>query len=248
MAERAAQDRTRRRFARRQWARRWLVWRRVLVGVLLVASIAFAIYGIYFSPWLRVEGAEVTGTSQLTETEVLAAAEVPTGDALARVDLAEIEAQIEGRLTAVKSVDASRRWPHDIRIEVDEWQPLAVVTEGSAYVFLAEGGDTFTFDRMPQQPPASLPRVDVGSQADRFALEEAAAVVAALEDEVTRLVDYIEVTSADLILLHLGEGRTVTWGSSDESDQKAEVLLTLLEARPDATSYDVSVPGLPATK
>jgi len=257
VVERAAKDRTRRRFARRQWARRWLAWRRLLVGVLVIAAVGFAIYAIYLSPWLRVEGADVTGTSQLTEAEVLLAAKVPTGDALARVDLTEIEAQIEGRLTAVEAVDATRQWPHEIRIEIEEREPIAVVTEGSGYVFLAAGGYAFTYvevnedgvlkPEVPKDPPGHLPRVVVGSQADRFALEEAAAVVTALDPDVTRLVDHIEVESADRILLRLREGRVVTWGSSEESDQKAAVLLSLLEAEPDATSYDVSVPGLPAT-
>lgn len=248
MAERASGDRSRRRFARRQWARRWLAWRPVLVAVLAVGSVVFAVYGVYFSPWLRVEGAEITGTSQLSEAEVLAAAELPIDDPLAKVDLAAIEAAIEGRLTAVKSVDATRQWPHDIRIEIEEWQPLAVVTEGAGYTFLAEGGDTFTFASMPNQPPTDLPRVVVGSEADRLALEEAAAVVAALDDAVTRRVDHIQVDTADRILLELRDGKQVTWGSSEESDQKADVLLRLLDARPQAQSYDVSVPGLPATK
>ncbi len=248
MAERVTQDRSRRRFARRQWARRWLALRYVLVVVLVTGTIGFAVYGVYFSSWLRVEGGEVTGTSQLTDAEVLAAADLPTGDALVRVDLDAIETQVEGRLTAVKSVDASRKWPHDIRIDIEEWQPLAVVVAGSTYTFLAESGDTFTFDKMPQQPPASLPRVVVGSAADRLALEEAAAVAASLDAAVTKLVDHIQVDTADEILLELRDGREVTWGSADQSDEKARVLLNLLDVRPGAQTYDVSVPGLPATR
>ncbi len=248
MADRSVQDRSRRRFARRQWARRWLAWRPLLTLVLLLGAIGFAVYGVYFSPWLRVEGAEVTGTSQLAEAEVLAAAEVPAGDALAQVDLAAIETRIEGRLTAVRSVNVSRQWPHDLRIEIEEWQPLAVVADGSSYEFLAQSGATFTFESMPQRPPADLPLVRVGSGADLRALEEAAAVVASLDDAVTRLVDHIEVETADQIVLALSEGRTVEWGSSEQSDEKARVLLTLLDQRPQATTYDVSVPGLPATR
>ena len=248
MAERAVQDRSRRRFVRRQWARRWVTVRYVLVVVLVLGVVAFGIYGLYFSSWLRVEGGEISGTSQLSETEVLDAAELPLDDPMVRVDLGEIEARIEARLTAVRSVDATRQWPHDIRIEIEEWQPLAVVTEGSAYTFLAESGDTFTFSSMPKNPPASLPRVVVGSDADRLALEEAAAVVAALDDAVTKLVDHVEVETADKILLLLKDGSQVTWGSADQSDEKAEVLLRLLDAKPDAQAYDVSVPSLPTTK
>jgi cell division protein FtsQ len=241
-------DRSRRRFARRQWSRRWLAWRPVLLLVLVVGAIGFAVYGLYFSSWLRLEGVEVSGTSQLSDEEVLAAADVPLDDPLVRVDLDEIEARLEGRLTAVKSVDASRQWPHDVRIEVEEWQPLAVVLEGASFTFLAESGDTFTFAQMPKQPPASLPQVRVGSQADRLALEEAAAVVASLDEAVTKRVDHIEVETADQILLQLQDGREVTWGSAEQSDDKAEVLLNLLEARPQAQVYDVSVPSLPTTR
>ena len=248
MAERSIQDRSRRRFARRQWTRRWLTWRPILTVVLVVGVIGFAVYGLYFSTWLRVEAAEVSGTSQLSQAEVLDAAELPVDDAMITVDLGEIEARVEARLTAVKSVEASRQWPHDIKIEIEEWQPLAVVIEGASFSFLAESGDTFTFAQMPKQAPASLPEVQVGSQADRLALEEAAAVVASLDDGVTRRVDHIEVETADQILLVLRDGREVTWGSADQSDEKAAVLLNLLEARPDAQAYDVSVPSLPATR
>lgn len=248
MPERSPQDRSRRRFARRQWARRWLAWRPILVLVLLVGAIGFAVYSIYLSPWLRVEGADVTGTSQLTESEVLTAADVPTGDALARVDLTEVEARIEGRLTAVKAVDVSRQWPHDLRIEIEEWQPLAVVAEDTTYEFLAESGDTFTYAGMPRRVPDDLPLVRVGSGADLRALEEAASVVASLDVEVARLVDHLEVETADRIVLDLGDGRSVQWGSADQSDEKARVLLALLDQRPDAQTYDVSVPGLPATR
>ncbi|MDZ5620643.1 cell division protein FtsQ/DivIB [Nocardioides bizhenqiangii] len=248
MADRSTQDQSRRRFARRQWARRWLAWRPVLATVLVLGAVGFAIYGLYFSSWLTVEGAEVSGTSQLAEAEVLDAAELPIDEALVTVDLDEIEARVDGRLTAVKSVDASRQWPHEIRIEIEEWRPLAVVIEGSSFTFLAESGDTFTFEQMPKEPPVSLPQVKLGSQADRLALQEAAAVVASLDDEVARLVDHIEVETADEILLELRDGREVRWGSAAQSDEKAVVLLNLLDARPEAQTYDVSVPSLPAAK
>lgn len=248
MPDRSTQDRSRRRFARRQWARRWLTLRKVLVAVLVVGGIAFAVYGLYFSPWLRVEGAAVTGTSQLTDAEVITAAEIPTGDALVRADLAAIEARIEGRLTAVRSVDASRQWPHDIRIEIEEWRPLAVVAEGTSYSLLAESGDTFTYPGMPARPPAELPQVVVGSEADRLALEEAAEVVAALDPAVAERVDHISVNAVDDIVLSLRDGQEVTWGSAEQSDAKAEVLLNLLDVEPDADTYDVSVPGMPAAR
>ncbi|WP_231123848.1 hypothetical protein [Nocardioides sambongensis] len=73
-------QKARRRFARRQWARRWLTWRYVLVAALLVGLLGLGVYGVYFSPWLRAEEVSVTGTDMLTTDEVLAAADVETGE------------------------------------------------------------------------------------------------------------------------------------------------------------------------
>lgn len=246
MAERSSQARTRRRFVRRQWARRWVVLRYVAVAALLLGAVGLGVYALYFSSWLRLEGASVAGTSQLTEEEVLAAADVPTGDALVGVDLDAIKTRVKS-LTAVQSVDVSREWPHDVHIEVHEREPIAIVPEGPTYVFLSDTGDTFTYGGMPKQPPSSLPVVKVASDADRFALQEAADVVASLDPAVAKLVDHIEVDTADEIRLALGDDRIVEWGSADLSEEKARVLLDLLDARPDAGTYNVSVPSLPTT-
>ena len=53
--------------------------------------------------------------------------------------------------------------------------------------------------------------------------------------------------SVDQITLRLRDGREVLWGSADQSAEKAEVLAGLLAARPKASGYDVSVPGMPTT-
>lgn len=242
MSRRTPQDRTRKRFARRQWARRWLTWRYLLAAFLVVGGIGFAVYGVFFSPWLRVEGAEVTGTSQLTEETVLAVADVPDDVPLARVDLDEIAERVDD-LDTVRSVDVSRQWPHEILIEVTERTPVAVVATSGGFTQLdAEG---FRFGNL-DKAPAGLPRVEVGSSAEPDALEEAALVVSSLTEEVAALVDHVEVETIDEILLELRDGRRVRWGSAEQSEEKAEVLLTLLQH--DAQIYDVSVPGMPTTR
>ncbi|HWJ83313.1 MAG TPA: FtsQ-type POTRA domain-containing protein [Nocardioides sp.] len=241
MADRSTQARARKRFARRQWARRWLTWRYVLAAVLVAGLVGFTVYSVYFSPWLRVEGAEVTGNSLLTEAEILDTADVPEGGALARVDLDAIAVRVRS-LPAVKSVDVSRKWPHDVRIDVTEREPVAVVARGGGYVDLDEDG--VTFGRFAR-PPAGLPRVETGPDAEPSALEEAAHVVAALPDEVSALVDHVQVDTVDQILLVLKDGRQVKWGSAEQSDEKAKVLLALLDRK--AQVYDVSVPGMPTT-
>ena len=50
----------------------------------------------------------------------------------------------------------------------------------------------------------------------------------------------------DRIRLELAGGRTVMWGSAEDSAEKAEVLAVLLGR--DARQIDVSVPGRPTTR
>ena len=64
--------------------------------------------------------------------------------------------------------------------------------------------------------------------------------------EVVELVDYVAVRTVDEITLHLRDGRLVRWGSADQSEEKAAVLLALLDRK--AQTYDVSVPGAPTTR
>lgn len=237
-----APDRARKAFARRQRARRWMTWRRVVAVVLAVALLGLGVYALYFSAWLRTEGSELTGNDLLTTEQVLTAAEVPTGGPLVRVDLDAIERRIKS-LAAVKGVDVSRKWPHRVRIEIVERTPIAVLDLGGRVAALDADGTTFP---APQRAREGLPRVTVGSGATKDALQEGAAVVASLDPEVAELLDHVEVRTVDEILLHLGDGRLVRWGSSDQSEDKAAVLLELLDRK--ARIYDVSVPGAPTTR
>lgn len=238
---RSPQDSSRRRFQRRQWGRRWLTWRYVLYAVVAVLLAGFAVYAVYFSPWLRTEGVQVEGIQQLTKEQVLGAADVPLGGPLAREDLHAIEQRVEA-LAIVKSADVSRSWPHDVRIVVTERTPVAVLARGRFYVQVDASGVTF----MPRlRTPGTLPAIDTGVAADANALAEGAKVAASLPPAVAKLVDHIEVSTIDRIQLSLRDGRAVLWGSSEQSTEKAKVLLALLKTK--AHSIDVSVPGLPTT-
>lgn len=240
--ERSPQDRMRRAFARRQRARRWLTWRYVLAAVLLVAAVGFGVYAIYFSAWLRADAVQVVGNAQLSEKQVLTTADVPLGGPLATVDLHAIELRLKS-LATVKKVDVSRTWPHDVRIEIVERTPVAVLDRGDRLTNLDASG--VAFGRLAKAP-AGLPRVKVGAGADSDALAEGAAVVVALDSAVAELVDFVEVRTVDEIDLHLRDGRLVRWGSAEQADDKAAVLLELLNR--EAQVYDVSVPGAPTTR
>ncbi len=235
--------RSRRRFARRQWARRWLAWKPVVAVLLLLALLVGGIWLVFFSSYLAVQGVQVTGVQQLKAADVERAAAVPHGDPLARVDLDRIRTRVAS-LAAVKSADVTRQWPDEVRIAVVERQPVAVVEIGGQLRGMDDDGVVF---RGYAKAPADLPRVQTPAGTGTEALREGALVVGSLPEALAAEVDHVDVRSIDEISLQLRDGREVEWGSAERSEQKAAVLADLLAAV-DAQRYDVSVPGQPTTR
>jgi cell division protein FtsQ len=234
----------RRRFTRRQWARRWLAWRRVVVAVLLLVVLVTAGWLVFFSPVLAVSGVQVTGTRVLSPAVVRRAASVPLGTPVATVGLDAITARVE-RLPAVKSVDVSRSWPDRVRIDVVERRPVAVVEGGRGTPLRGVDREGVLFRRFPSRP-RTLPIVRMGAKTGTDALAEAATVAGSLPAGLARKVRYVQVQTVDTISLELRSGRTVRWGSADDSADKARVLDRLLGVK--ASFFDVSVPGQPVIR
>jgi cell division protein FtsQ len=237
-----ATSRSRKAFARRQWARRWLTWKYVVASVLLLAVVVGGIWLVWFSSVLAVQKVDVSGATTLSRSEVLDAAQVPEGEPLARVDIAAIAARVRA-LAVVKTVDVTREWPHGVRITLTERTPVAVVELGGRLRGVDADGVVF---RAYAQAPPGLPHIQTTSDTSPDALAEGAAVVAALPDPIATRVDHLEVVTVDEITLVLKDGRTVQWGSSDQSDLKAEVLQALLRHR--GHDFDVSAPGQPTVR
>ena len=241
--EARAELRTRQRFARRQWARRWMRWKYVVVSVLLVALVVTAGWLVFFSSTLAVAKVEVAGNQLLSDQKVLRIAAVPEGEQLAFVDLDDAARRV-ATLSEVKAVDVTRAWPDGVLITVTERTAIAVVDIAGKIRGLDAEGIVF---RDYKSAPPGLPRVRPTTSAGTDALKEAAGVVSALPDDLAARVDHVEVQTIDQITLVLRDGRQVMWGSADESELKATVLVTLLQNQ-EAKVYDVSVPGSPVTK
>lgn len=238
-----ASRRTRRRFARRQWSRRWLSLRYVLGFVALVALLGTSIWLVFFSATLQVQHVEVVGNELLSDARIREVADVPVGDQLALVDLGRADARVAS-LAEVKSVDVTRTWPDGVRIEVVERTAVAVVELAGRIRGLDADGVVF---RDYQAVPKGMPRIRPGGAAGTDALKEAATVVSALPDDLATRVDHVEVETVDQITLVMRDQRQVLWGSAEQSALKAEVIDRLLAAV-QAPVYDVSVPGNPTTR
>ena len=233
--------RSRRRFARRQWLRRWLVWRYVIGSVLLVALAAGAIWLVFLSSVLTVKHVDVQGESLLSRQQILTAAKVPDGAHLADLDLSAIQSRV-GALAPVRRVDVSRSWPDGVLIKVTERTAVAAVQVGGTYHAMDAEGVLFRdYPRVPAGMPLVVPTTGTGSAA----LAEAAQVIASLPQGLAARVDHVQVSGVDQISLAMRGGARVIWGSSSQSALKAQVLVRLLPHP--AQTYDVSVPGQPVT-
>lgn len=240
MADRA---RTRRRFVRRRWARRWLAWRPALATLGVLVVLGLASWLVLFSHVLDVEEVEVGGAELLTADDVRRAVGAVEGRPLARLDLAEVETRVEA-LTPVLEAKVSRGWPDALRVTVTEREAVAVVELAGALRGMDADGVLF---RRYDRAPAALPRVVMPPGTRSEAMAEAARVVGALPADLGRRVQRVEVETVDAISLVLPGGRSVVWGSADDSEAKARVVGALLSAV-EARVYDVSVPGQPTTR
>ena len=234
--------RARRRFVRRQWARRWLAWRRVLAGLVALGLVGGLVWTVFFSSALAVRGVQVEGTDVLSPQQVRSAAAVPQGVPLATVDLAAVRARVE-RLRPVRSVDVSRAWPHGIRVALTERTAVAALRRGGTWQGIDATGLRF---RSWATRPAGLPVVRVAPNAPRGTLTEVSRVVAALPAALQGRVAHLSARTVDTITLRLRNGREVLWGSGDGSARKAQVLAVLLREK--ASLYDVSIPGQPVIR
>ena len=241
-------DETRRLFGRRRRAARRHTVVRVLLASAVVAVLLAGAWVVAFSSLLAADDVEITGTDQLTKTEVEATADVPIGRPLARIDLDAIEERVRS-LPLVESVEASRSWPGTVRLRVTERTAVAwAEIDGEI-----RGIDRFgaSFRRFDEPPALTEIRVDTRDPRDRqHAFEGLGAVVATLSSSAPDLlaaIAYGEAQTQDSLTFELADGRSIRWGSAEDSARKIEVVSALLGSV-DAAEYDVSAPEQPTTR
>ncbi|MFF3091779.1 cell division protein FtsQ/DivIB [Streptomyces nojiriensis] len=228
--------------------RRGPVLASLAAAVVLAAGGTWVLYG---SSWLRVEKVAATGMDVLTSEQVLGAAAVPVGAPLVSVDTEEIEGRVRGRLPRIDSVDVVRAWPHGIGLKVTERKPVLLIKKDANFVEVDATG--VRFDTVPKAP-AGVPVLELNAgrspSARRFdeerLLHEAVLVAGALPGPIAKETVQVKVGSYDSVVLELTGGRSVTWGSGEQSDAKGRALNALLKAAPKAAHFDVSVPTAPA--
>ena len=218
-----------------------------VLTLLALVLIALAAWVVYASPAFTARTVRVVGAQQVTDKQVVDAAQVPEGVPLLRLPAGEIAARVE-QLDAVSSASVQRQWPDTVRIVVTERRPVAAVLTASGFGIVGSDGTVFRVERsrpdalpLLDTPTTSAPSSGTGSSIDPR--DAAFHVAVALPDTLAKKVADITADAA-AVQLTLRDGAVVEWGTTASSGRKAEVLGALL--RHAAANYDVSVPDAPA--
>jgi cell division protein FtsQ len=224
---------------RRQRLRRRILMVSAAIGA--VAVVAGGVWVVYFSPVFAATTVSISGTSILTAADVTAAAQVPLGTPLARLDTGVIANRVK-QLKAVADVTVSRSVPHGVKIVVKERTAVYAVSSGSGFDLVDASGVPYT---SVVDAPAGLLVATVSGNDERLR-KDVAIVVTALPKGLRDRAVLISAGSPDSIVIELSGGGEVVWGSAESSAQKAEVVAALLSVK--ASVYDVSSPSHPTTK
>src|SRR5690242_11484792 len=121
-----------RRFSERVRQRRLRAALPWLVGLAAAAVLAGAATILLVTPLFGVSDVRVVGARLVTAAEVRAAAHVPPGTPLARVDAAAVSRRV-ARLAPVATATVIRHWPRTLVVRVVERTAVAVVPAGRRY-------------------------------------------------------------------------------------------------------------------
>jgi cell division protein FtsQ len=227
---------------RRQATRRRL--KRILGVVAIFLVIAVLIWLIWFSPALVARSVDVQGTSQISSQDVVQAANVPLGTPLVRLDTEAIKQRVLD-LPPIEEVSVHRTLTGVVRIQVQEARPAyAIHTDGHYLIVSDEGRGYLTADTQGDLIVVTIAHDD--SPSSGRLMKDAATIVLALPEVVSSDLVSLSGETPDSFTIVLRDGRRILWGSSEESELKAQVITGLLDIK--ATYYDVSSPSHPSTR
>jgi cell division protein FtsQ len=238
--------------------RRRTPWRAAffaLAGFGIIAAVAWALLGNRF---FIVRSVTVTGTHLVTPGQVLAAADVPLGTPLLRIDAGAAVRRVEA-IRQVASATVTEDWPDHVVIAVTERVPsLAVRMTGGGYDLLDRTG---TIVRFASKRPAGLPLLATALTGSALrgdpGVAATAEVIAELDPALARSVAQVSVAqvltgdgdsvvTAQQVTLSLRDGKTVVWGDPSNAARKNRELTILLRAS--SRYVDLSAPGTVVTK
>jgi cell division protein FtsQ len=240
-------------------ARRRNPWRTrffALAAVAVIAGVAWLLLG---NRVFVVRSVTVTGTRLVSTSQVIAAADVPLGTPLSRVNAGAVTQRVE-TIRQVASATVSVDWPDHLTITVTERVPvMAVRMAHGGYDLVDPAGVVVLF---ADAKPAGLPLFTTslsgaGLRADP-GVAAVSAVLAELAPSLARTVSSVSVAQvptgpgadsfaeSQQVTLSVKGGKTIVWGDPSNAAAKNRELEILL--RTGVSYLNVSAPGTVVTR
>ncbi len=209
-------------YDRRQLRRRK---ERRMIGVAALICLVSASIGLYFSPILRVQHVEVTGTSALNPDDVATLADI-RGDSMVSSTFTGAEARVAA-LPQVRSVQIQRQWPDTIEIAVTERAPWATWTAGATPYTIDETGVVLATTAADSGPiihaPASAGPLQPGDQVDADALALTYSLVEQVPAQLGVNLTEIDWSTNSGVTVTTDAGYKVVFGDSANTQYKLAV-------------------------
>ena len=230
------------------------------VSALAIIAVLYVVL-VFFSPLLATQKITVRGTSLLETTQVEQKLEPLRGVPLTRIDEKKVR-ELIGQDNVIRSVQVESRPPHELVVTLKERTAVAVVKQGDTYHTVDSDGVSLL--ESATQPDTSVPLVRFSGDDPQTSAEfhTISTALSAMPSELLAQVKEASATSTSSITLTLRDNTTVQWGTAEESELKAKVLLSLRQAiakraqeessseaqTQKVTVYDVSAPRVPVTR
>jgi cell division protein FtsQ len=208
-------------------ARRRIPWRTrffALAGVAVIGGAAWLLLG---DRVFVVRSVTVTGVHLVSASQVIAAADVPLGTPLSRVNAGAVTQRVE-TIRQVASATVTLDWPDHVAIAVTERVPV-ITTSLSGAALRADPGVAAVSAVLAELAPALAPTVSSVSVA-----------------QVPTGSDGGSVAESQQVTLSMKGGKTIVWGDPGNAAAKNRELEILLRS---GVSYvNVSAPGTVVTR
>lgn len=229
-----------RRFTQRSRRRR-IVWLSSIGAVLLliIGSVAAA-----YSPLFAVEKITVVGAHTVDAAAVQKALHGQIGSPLALVDASAVKSALT-RFPMIETYALEVRPPHELLVRIVERTPVGVISSAAGYSLVDAAGVVLS---TTAQAPQGQPVLSISGGTGSSAFRSAGLVIRSLPADLRGQLKGVSAASPDAVTLTLQDGRSIVWGSAENSSQKAVVLVALMKGAPHAHAYDVSAPTVPVVR
>ena len=232
-------------------------WRAAFFAVAAAGIVAIVAWALFGGRLFTVRSISVSGTHLVTQSQVLAAADVPLGTPLLNVNAGAVASRIEA-IRQVASATVTKDWPDHLAITVTERVPSVSIRMAGGGYDLVDGSGVIV--RWTRAKPVGLPvfqtpltgaglRGDPGVAAVAAVLGELGHWLAVQVSTVTAAPvltgDGSTVIQAQQVTLVLRNGTTVLWGQPGDAPQKNRELQIVLKNK--VRDVDVSAPGTVVT-